>query len=154
MLKSGMPLADRLVVVYATGFGSGFSPFAPGTAGSLVGVGIFWIIHPMPLPMYIAFTVALTLTGIPIATRAEKIFWQKDSPKIVIDEIAGQLIAFIAVPFTLGNVLAGFLLFRLFDIWKPFRRLEKLSGGTGVMLDDVAAGLCALAVLQLFIYLS
>ncbi len=120
-----------------------------------MGVGIFWLLHAIPLPMYIAFTVAITMAGIPIATRAEKIFWKKDSPKIVIDEIAGQLITFIAVPFTLGNVLAGFLLFRLFDIWKPvFRRLEKLPGGMGVMLDDVAAGLCALAVLQLFLFIS
>ena len=145
--------ADWPVLAAATGFGSGYSPIASGTAGSLVGVAIFYFIHDLSWPAYLAVTGAITAIGIPISTRAEKIFGQKDSGKIVIDEIAGQLIALFAVPFTLPAVAAGFFLFRFFDIIKPgFRRLEKLKGGLGIMIDDVMAGLLALGLLQLALY--
>lgn len=146
---------DWPVVILATGFGSGYSPFASGTAGSVVGVAIYCLIHDWHWAAYLFFTTVVTLVGIPIATRAEKIFNQKDSGKIVIDEIAGQLIALFMVPFTPVAIGAGFLLFRIFDVWKPgpIRALEKLGGGRGVMMDDVGAGLIALAVLQLALYL-
>lgn len=139
---------DRFTLVLATGFGSGYFPVASGTAGSAVGVAFFWLIHGLPWFVYLALTICVVVAGIPISTRAEKIFGEKDSGKIVIDEIAGQLIALFGAPFTFWPVVGGFLLFRLFDIWKPFRRVENLPGGLGVMLDDVLAGLCALAVLQ------
>jgi phosphatidylglycerophosphatase A len=145
--------ADWPVLAAATGFGSGYSPIASGTAGSVVGVAIFVLIHDLSWQAYLAVTVAITAIGIPISTRAEKIFGQKDSGKIVIDEIAGQLIALFAVPFTVPAVAAGFFLFRFFDILKPgFRRLEKIEGGLGIMIDDVLAGLLALAVLQHDLY--
>ncbi len=137
------------VKALATGFGSGYSPVAPGTAGSLVGVAVFLLIKDLPLAFYILFTLAVTVAGVPISTLAEKIFGEKDSQKIVIDEIAGILISLIAVPAGVYSVTAGFLLFRFFDIWKPFRFLEKFEGGLGVMADDVAAGLAALAALHL-----
>ena len=128
----------------ATGFGSGYSPIASGTAGSVVGVAIFVLIHDLPWPAYLAITAVITAVGIPISTRAEKIYGQKDCGKIVIDEIAGQLIALFAVPFTVPAVA---------DILKPgFRRLEKIPGGLGIMIDDVLAGLMALIVLQAFLY--
>ena len=133
----------------ATGFFSGYSPVAPGTAGSLVGIALFCLLHGSPY--YLAITVAIALLGIPISTRAEKILAEKDSQKIVIDEVAGQLIALYMAPFTVLHVAAGFALFRLFDIAKPgpVKRAEKLPGGFGVMMDDVLAGLFALAILQL-----
>jgi len=137
------------VKALATGFGSGYSPVAPGTAGSLVGVAIFFMVKDLPLEFYLLFTLAVTVAGIPVSTLAEKMFGEKDSQKIVIDEIAGILIALAAVPAEVYPVTAGFLLFRFFDIWKPFRFLEKLEGGLGVMADDVAAGLAALAALHL-----
>ncbi len=93
---------------------------------------------------------AITLVGIPLSTRAERLFGGKDSKQIVVDEIAGQLLALFMAPFTPVAVLGGFLLFRLFDIWKfgPIAMMEKLEGGAGVMLDDTAAGIFALVALQ------
>ena len=145
--------ADWPVLMLASGFGSGYSPVASGTAGSVVGVAIFFLIHDLPWQAYLAITAAITIIGIPVSTRAEKIYGQKDSGKIVIDEIAGQLIALFALPLSVPAVAAGFVLFRLFDIVKPgFRRLEKIKGGVGVMIDDVLAGLMTLALLQAFLY--
>jgi len=148
-------ITDHLVLFFSTGFYSGYSPVAPGTAGSVVGVGIFWLIHGLPAWLYILITLAIVLIGIPLSTRAERLLGQKDAKPIVIDEIAGQLIALFMAPLTPVAVIGGFLLFRLFDIWKfgPMARLEKLPGGTGIMLDDVAAGLFALITLQLLIQL-
>ncbi|GMT42611.1 MAG: phosphatidylglycerophosphatase A [bacterium] len=149
MSTSGRPAADRFVVVLATGFGAGYSPVASGTAGSIVGVALFLLINGWSWPAYMAFTVIIFAVGVIVSTRAEAIFGEKDSGKIVIDEIAGQLVALFTVPLTVYTVCGGFLLFRLFDITKPFfRPLEKLKGGMGVMIDDLAAGLLALAVLK------
>jgi len=145
--------ADWPVLAAATGFGSGYIPVAPGTAGSVVGVAIFVLIHDLPWQAYLAVTVAITAVGIPISTRAEKIYGQKDCGKIVIDEIAGQLVTLFMAPLTVPAVAAGFFLFRIFDIVKPgFKRLEKIPGGLGIMIDDVLAGLMALIVLQAFLY--
>jgi len=142
------------VVLLASGFGSGFSPFAPGTFGSLVGVAIFLFISGLDTLPYLAVIIAITIIGIPISSRAEAIFGKKDSGKIVIDEIAGQLITYfpiLGMSFTGETVplillLSGFLLFRFFDIVKPppVKSFENLKGGAGVMLDDVVAGLYAL----------
>lgn len=147
-----MKLTDKIVLFFAAGFGSGFSPKAPGTAGSLVGVLIFCIIHDSPY--YVVITAVFLLAGIPLASRAEGLLGKKDAKQIVIDEIAGQLIALYAVPFAFWPILSGFLLFRLFDIWKvwPINRMERLPGGYGVMMDDVAAGFIALAILQTALY--
>lgn len=153
MPQKKIAVADWPVLILATGFGSGYSPFASGTAGSVVGVGIFLLIHDLSWPVYLAITAAITIIGIPISTRAEKIYGQKDCGKIVIDEIAGQLITLFAAPLTVPAVAAGFFLFRLFDVIKPgIRRLEKIPGGLGIMIDDVFAGLMALVVLQAFLY--
>ncbi len=141
-------LSDYPLLALATGLGSGFSPVAPGTAGSFVGLGLFLLVSDFEILFYLLFTAAVTLAGIPISSHAEKFFGEKDSQKIVLDEIAGILITFIAVPAEPLFVIAGFLLFRFFDIWKPFKRLEKLQGGLGVMMDDVAAGIYACVVLH------
>jgi len=140
------------VLFFATGFFSGYSPWAPGTAGSLVGVLVFCFIHDSPY--YLPITLAVILVGIPIAGRAERILGQKDAKQIVIDEVAGQLVALYLAPLALLPVACGFLLFRLFDIWKPgpVGRLEKLPGGYGVMMDDVGAGIFALVFCQIIIY--
>lgn len=145
--------SGRLVLFLATGFYSGYSPVAPGTAGSAVGVALFFLLRPLGWPAYAAVTLAITLTGIWISGRAETLFGQKDCKHIVIDEIAGQLITLFMAPSVWWAALAGFGLFRLFDIVKfwPISAFEKLKGGAGVMLDDVAAGLLALAVLQIIL---
>ena len=98
--------------------------------------------------------VAVTLIGIPASTRVARESGIKDPGFVVIDEVAGQMIALIAVPAHWKYMLAGFILFRSFDIVKPFplRRLEALPGGTGIMMDDVGAGLYALALLQIWLH--
>ncbi len=95
-----------------------------------------------------------TLIGIPAATRVARALGKKDPSHVVIDEVAGQMVAFIAVPLNWHCLLAGLILFRAFDITKPFpiRRLEHLPEGTGIMLDDIGAGLYALAIMQLLLH--
>jgi phosphatidylglycerophosphatase A len=112
---------------------------------------------PASLPILaVAAAVTVTLIGIPAATLVSRALARKDPSQVVIDEVAGQMIAFIYVPLNWHNVLAALILFRALDITKPFpiRRLEHLPEGTGIMLDDVGAGLYALAVMQLLLHFS
>jgi phosphatidylglycerophosphatase A len=104
------------------------------------------------LPAAIVISLAITLIGIPLSTVVARESGRKDPGFVVIDEVAGQMIALIAAPLNWKYLLAGFILFRSFDIVKPFplRRLEKLPLGTGIMMDDVGAGLYALVLLQAF----
>ncbi len=170
-------LTDYLALAVAT-CGVGYLPLAPGTWGSLVGVGIYllWQIKLWPVYLslfdtgshsippgvnylWIASTLGLifciTMAGVWAATRTEKLHGRKDPGIAVIDEVAGQLITFLA--FSWFNlyydwplVIAGFLLFRVFDIWKPYpiRRLEVLESGLGIMADDVLAGAYAAIALS------
>jgi phosphatidylglycerophosphatase A len=105
-------------------------------------------------PVAISLAILVTLIGIPAATLVARASSAKDPQFVVIDEVAGQLIALIAVPLAWKTFLAGFILFRIFDILKPppVRQLEKLPEGTGIVLDDVAAGLYALVVMQLLLH--
>ena len=143
---------DRLLMFIATGAGSGRLPLAPGTWGSAVGVLLWLAIGRFSLPMYWAMVGVLFVIGVAAAGAAEKIVDQGDPGLVVIDEIVGQLITLAAAPYHPAAALAGFALFRLFDILKPFPVgwIDRhLHGGLGVMLDDVAAGLYALMVVQL-----
>jgi phosphatidylglycerophosphatase A len=114
--------------------------------------------HSLPLslraPILTALAVVVTLVGIPAATRVARASAIKDPGFVVIDEVAGQLISLIAVPLGWKTFLAGFILFRVFDILKPppVRQLERLPEGTGIVLDDVAAGIYALVVIQLLLH--
>jgi phosphatidylglycerophosphatase A len=107
-------------------------------------------------PTVIGLAIVVTLIGIPAATQVSRASGKKDPQFVVIDEVAGQLIALIAAPLKWKTFLAGFILFRGFDINKPppVRQLEKLPEGTGIVLDDVAAGLYALIVMQLLTHLG
>jgi phosphatidylglycerophosphatase A len=145
--------------VIGTFFGSGFGRPGPGTwasvATSALWLGLARYANPASLPFYaIATAILVTLVGIPAATRVARALGRQDPSQVVIDEVAGQMIAFIYVPLNWHNVLAALILFRAFDITKPFpiRRLEHLPEGTGIMLDDVGAGLYALAVMQLLLH--
>jgi phosphatidylglycerophosphatase A len=104
-----------------------------------------------PLWLYGSVLVGVTFLGIWASGEAEQILNQKDAPCIVVDEIAGMLLACVAVPLATVPLLAGFALFRLFDIVKPLPRLETLPGGWGVMLDDLFAGLLAQSGLRLLL---
>ncbi len=98
--------------------------------------------------------VAVTLIGIPAATLVARASGLKDPQFIVIDEVAGQLVTLIAVPLAWKTFLAGLILFRVFDMWKPFpiRRLERLPEGTGIVVDDLGAGIFALAIMHLLLH--
>ncbi len=105
-------------------------------------------------PVAIVLAMLVTLIGIPAATRAARGSGQKDPQFVVIDEVAGQLVALIALPLAWKSFLAGFILFRAFDIVKPppVRQLEAFPEGTGIVLDDIAAGLYALGVMHLLLH--
>jgi phosphatidylglycerophosphatase A len=142
---------DKLFMFIATGAYSGCLPKAPGTWGSVAGVLLWLALARLDLVSYSAVLAALFVIGTIASGAAEKILDQGDPGIVVIDEIVGQLIALFAVPFHPLTALAGFALFRFFDILKPFPAgwLDRhIHGGLGIMLDDVAAGLSALAVLQ------
>jgi len=137
---------------FATGFGAGLSPFAPGTAGSLVGVLFYLGISGLPLLLYLSLVLVLAIIGVWACDRAGRVLGVTDHPGIVWDEIVGVLITMAAAPPSLQGVALGFALFRLFDILKPWpvASIERrVAGGLGVMLDDVMAGLYALACLQI-----
>jgi len=153
------PRAPLWSTLTATFFGIGRLHPGPGTWGSATTV-LLWtaLAYALPLalrtPVAIALALLVTLIGIPAATQISRAYATKDPQFVVIDEVAGQLIALIAAPLSWKTFLAGFILFRAFDIVKPppVRQLEKLPEGTGIVLDDVAAGLYALAVMQLLLH--
>ena len=139
----------KLITFLATGFGSGLSHVAPGTAGTLVGVFICLLCLPLPWTLRLVFVFVLFMLSIYIGEQAEKIYQKKDDQRIVIDEIVGLQVTMLPVAINILNLCAAFALFRVFDIWKPFpiKNLQKLPGGWGVVIDDVAAGIYAAAVL-------
>lgn len=163
---------DYLALSFAT-FGVGYIHLAPGTWGSLVGIGIYLLIRSIGLavwqigiasgwrpeqmsawhaPVNILIVLLITIAGIWAGSRAAKLLNDKDPRQVVVDEIVGQLIALAFIPFDVAwwMILAGFFLFRFFDIAKPYpiNRLQVLPGGLGVCADDILAGLYAAAVLS------
>ena len=168
---------DYLALALAT-CGVGLIPLAPGTWGSAVGVALYLAVgrgaqitfdyvvtrgldlSPQTFQIFLTtlmlFVIfAVSIVGTWAATRAEKLLGKKDPGAVVVDEVAGQLVAFLFMPWGAGwwAVVAGFVAFRAFDIWKPYpiRRLEGLGGGLGIMADDLLAGFYAAAVVSLLI---
>jgi phosphatidylglycerophosphatase A len=139
--------AARAALVLATAFGAGYAPVAPGTAGSAVALVILWLVPFSPAGL-VAFFVVVTLAGTWAAHVAEAALGEKDPGAIVIDEVAGMTLAVLALPRTVPVLLTAFVLFRVFDVVKPFPagRAQALPGGLGVMVDDLIAGLYALVV--------
>lgn len=141
----------------AFGFGSGLSPRAPGTAGTLVAVPIYWLISDWSLFWYSAFVCAAALLGIWICGAASRQLNVHDHPGIVWDEFVGYWITLWAVPVDWVWMLAGFAVFRVFDIVKPWPISyldRKVEGGFGIMVDDVLAGVMACATLHLAMSIS
>jgi phosphatidylglycerophosphatase A len=150
---------SRFAWLIATFFGIGHLQPGAGTWAAAVTVLLWWAashwIQPsLLLTVAVIASAAVTLIGIPVSTTVARESGQKDPGFVVIDEVAGQLIAVIGAPLDWKYLLAGFILFRSFDIVKPFplRRLEGLPAGTGIMLDDVGAGLYALVLLQIWLH--
>lgn len=135
----------------AFGFGSGCMPKAPGTYGTLVGLIVYCLLPPMPVLAFIGFICVSFLVGIYLCNKATEALGVHDHGGIVWDEFVGFWITVIALPEGWPWLLMAFCLFRLFDIWKPqpIKFLDrKVEGGFGIMLDDVVAGIYALAVIQ------
>lgn len=150
-----MSKASNAVILFiAEGAYSGRSPFAPGTAGTLVGVLLYFGLKNVGLLPYIILTCLVCIVGTWAAGQAEVLLAKRDSPSIVIDEIAGYLIAMFLVPVGWGYIAAGFFLFRVFDILKPWPLydLQDVHGGLGVMLDDMGAGVYTNILLQIAAY--
>jgi phosphatidylglycerophosphatase A len=147
--------------VVATFFGVGLGRPAPGTYGSAATVALWWLLSRSIQPNWqaaslIAMALLAIAVGIPAATCVSRATGLKDPQFVVVDEVAGQLITLIAVPVGWKTILVGFILFRVFDTLKPppVRQLEKLPEGTGIVVDDVGAGLMALAVMQLLLHFT
>lgn len=141
------------VHLLATGFGSGLSPFAPGTMGTIAAIPLFYAAQAViPLQYYWVFLFVTAIAGVYICGQAAKDIGVHDHGGIVFDEFVGLWITLYAVPNHWGWVLVGFLYFRFFDIIKPFPigLLDKYAkGGFGIMIDDIVAGIYALALLKL-----
>jgi len=144
-------LSDYLALAIAT-CGVGYLPLMPGTFGSLVGVGIFLLLVQRVSPLVIVVSIlVITFAGFWAASRTEELSGRKDPGKVVVDEVAGQMIALLPLTFfaiTALAVIVSFILFRLFDIVKPYPagRLEDLKGGFGIMCDDLVAGAYAAVI--------
>lgn len=148
-------MGSRLIHFLAFGFGSGYAPKAPGTFGTLAAIPLYLLVAGLPLAGYLVMVVALFALGVWLCGRTARDMGVHDHPGIVWDEIVGFLITMTAVPLAWQWVVAGFVLFRLFDILKPWpiRWLDRhVHGGLGIMLDDVLAGvfaaLCLHALIQ------
>jgi phosphatidylglycerophosphatase A len=152
--------------IIATGFGSGYSPFAPGTAGALVGcVIIKWcdsiVINNCfgvdwgPWDLLLILIAVFFVLGI-ISSKKLEAEWGHDPSKIVVDEMVGVWIALLGIPLSMLNLALALLLFRIFDIWKPLgiRQMEQLPGGWGVMMDDVLAGIYSMVLMHLYLQIT
>ncbi|MEJ2361857.1 MAG: phosphatidylglycerophosphatase A [Gammaproteobacteria bacterium] len=136
------------------GFGSGLSPYAPGTFGTLAAIPFYLLMSRLPFTAYMAVTLACLLLGVYVCGRTGKVLGVHDHSAIVWDEFVGLFITMMFAPVSLLTLVLGFILFRLFDILKPWPVCvidTRIKGGLGVMLDDVIAGIYAMLVLQGFL---
>ncbi|HEY9136106.1 MAG TPA: phosphatidylglycerophosphatase A [Pseudomonadales bacterium] len=139
----------------ALGFGSGAAPVAPGTFGTLAAIPIYLLCAQLPLLAYLGVVVIVCISGVYICGRTADDWGMHDHSAIVWDEIAGYLLTMILAPVSMLSVLLGFAYFRLFDIWKPYPISwldKKVSGGFGIMVDDLLAGVYAAILLQMSLY--
>jgi phosphatidylglycerophosphatase A len=136
----------------ALGFGSGLLPKAPGTYGTLAAIPLYLLLAPASVSTYLAIVIIMSIAGIYICGKAAEDAGVPDHGAIVWDEIVGFLITMFLVPLTWQSIVVGFILFRIFDIFKPWpiSYVDKnLHGGLGIMVDDILAGLAALACMHL-----
>ena len=144
----------RFVILFATWGGTGYSPIASGTVGTLAAIPLYLLLVRLPILYYFLSLIPLTLFSCWVSGQAETIFNEKDSGKIVIDEVVGYLITMTGASTSWSSVILGFFLFRFFDIVKvpPANIIDRrLKNGCGVVLDDVVAGMYACAMLHLLL---
>ncbi len=144
----------KVIKLLATGFKTGLTPVAPGTAGTLVAVAGLWLVMVLGLIKIVDFPLLfiLVVVGTYIAQEADKLYEIKDAPQIVIDEIVGFAVAMAGLQ--MNMLVPAFVLFRFFDIYKPdpLDRLQEFEGGIGIMLDDIGAGIAANILLRIVLY--
>ncbi len=140
----------RLIKTITSFFYLGHSPLMPGTIGSMGGLVIYFIVKDN-LALYVFSTIFLFMLGMMFSAEAEKIYKRKDAKMIVIDEACGMMVSLLLVPYNICLAISGFVLFRLFDITKPFpaKKIEKASGSFGIMFDDIIAAIYTNIILQL-----
>ena len=143
-------VSDRTAIVIATAFGAGYSPIAPGTAGSLVGLALFWPLQLAAPWVQLLVTVVAYFAGVAASGRLAQRLGRKDPGAAVVDEVVGMWLSLLFLPFTPATAVAAFLLFRVLDVFKPYpaRQFESLPGGWGIMTDDVMAGVYANLLLR------
>lgn len=136
-------MTTRLVHLLATGLGTGYLPVAPGTWGTLVGVGFAALLAPLSVWQFLVVVTIFCVCAVWVADLASVMFHDRDPRQVVIDEIAGYLVAVVGHPWSWKLALAAFLLFRLFDVVKPppCRHVERWRGGLGIVADDLLAGI-------------
>jgi len=141
--------------IIASGLYAGYSPVAPGTIGSLWGVLIYLLLYKHPV-IFIFVTMLLFIVGFLVCAKAETIFNEKDSRKIVIDEIASMCLVYLFIKPGWFMAVVGFLIFRFFDVTKPppIKRVEMLAGSVGIMLDDVIAAVYTIIILFIIYILN
>lgn len=152
-----MKISDKNVMIAATGFYSGYSPIIPGTAGSLAAIPVCLVIMMTPVWISGILLTALIISSLWICGKASEILGKEDPGCIVLDEIAGMAVTMFGVSPDFMSIIAGFLLFRFFDILKPWpvRNFETLfGGGTGIVADDLAAGIYASISLNILILMG
>ena len=150
-------LLQRAAVGFATVGPVGFAPIAPGTAGSGVGLALFWAVRSTrSIWLEVVVLLVVAGAGVAAASAAEAWYRRQDPGLVVIDEVAGMLVTLLAVPVGFSGAMVGFFAFRLFDILKPFpaRHAERLPGGWGVVTDDLVAGVYAQGLLRLVLWLG
>lgn len=144
-------MLSPLATIVATGFGAGYSPIAPGTAGSLVGLALFWPLSRLPGEAQAVALAAVFFAGVAASTDLARRLGAHDPGLVVVDEVAGMWASLLLVPWSAGSAIVGFLLFRVMDVVKPYpaRALESLPRGWGIMADDLMAGLYANLTLRI-----
>jgi phosphatidylglycerophosphatase A len=155
IIDTAMKLKEEAIMLLATGFYIGNIPFAPGTFGSLLGLPLCFFLAGLTLPLGVICTLLFISFAVWVANTAEKLLRKTDPGCIVIDEMAGMAVTLVGLPFTLNTAVLGFICFRILDILKPFpiRILDqKITGGAGIVMDDVAAGIIANLFLRIIIY--
>ncbi len=148
-------MKNAIIKFLATATYTGYSPVMPGTVGTLWGVVIAYLISGAGVPIQALVIIAVTAVSIYVAGEAARLFGQKDPSKVTCDEVAGLLFAFFLIPFTPANAILVFLLFRFFDILKPYPVSiidSRVKGGLGIVADDCAAGIYANISAQIILW--
>jgi phosphatidylglycerophosphatase A len=150
-MDQGRAYGEQIAWIVATGLGTGLLPIAPGTWATPLGLGLAWCLSLVTWPVSLAVLAAVFVIGIWASRRAAARLGREDPPEVVIDEVVGMAVGLWLVPITWWTLVAGFFLFRAVDIFKPWPINvldQRLGGGLGIMVDDVAAGIVVNCVLQ------